>query len=412
MSDHDDVLDKWSPETRAQFEQLRQYLDRVAPPWLRREQPKPKRTRNQRRSKQQGPQSQTQSEQRRPGGRRSLLEGRDLPAMSALYARKRDKWQEWLWRAVLRESIQLLAEVGTRRFTVTEVAKRVGIARSTVYKYFGMKSELLAFCAEKYWFGGQAAHLQASERIAYRVVLEGLADDEDRGGDGPPIVDLLAEYVFAAARCPERSLWLLTAAESVRAVRPPQFCQPRPEPSPIRDGVRECLAAIVSGGRDPAMKQAGPALTDEASATVLYVMNALIWYEACLNGPPDDSRWPPQRHTPRISHFKWLRLRRETPAPQQTHPATCRRAIQWLLRGAGIAEQRLPHLPPLPTGRLPMRLRSDHPTGRTVHRLQTAANQIDFDDDETLVPWSFPKTPPLDPPPRLPSGRPLALPSN
>lgn len=423
MSDHD-VLDNLSPETRAQFEQLKQYLDRVAPPWLRyqpKRSPRPDQRQHAKRQMRRADAHQLVQREHSPtasrpfGRRRSLLEGRDLPAMSELFSRKRYKWREWLWRAVLRESIQLVAEVGTRGFTVTEVAKRVGVARSTIYKYFGMKSELLAFCADKYWFGGRAAHIQATERAAFRLVLESLAEDEDRGGNGPVIADLLSDYVRAAASSHERSLWLLTAAESVRAVRPPQFCKPPTESGPIRDGVGECLAAIVQGGRESDSRQSDQQLTDEACATMVYALNAFIWYEAFLNGPVHDDRRPASKQKPRIAGFPTLRLGqfgRQAPGRQLAQADSCRRAIRWLLQGAGIAGRRLLPLPSLPPGRLPRHVRANHPTGRTIHRLQQAANQIDFDDAETLVPWSFPKTPPLDPPPRLPRGRAAAEPSN
>lgn len=309
----------------------------------------------------------------------------------------------WLWRTVLLQGLQLLDEVGPRGFTVRELANRVGVARSTLYKYFGMKAELMAICMERYAFGGPD-HERVAGRIAYKVVLEGLANAEAAGGDGPLLADLLATYVGQVAQSRERDLWLLAAAEAVRSPRPPRSADWPHLPVPVRSGVRTCVAAMVRSGRDRGTAQAAPSLTNEALATVLYAISAFTWYEACLGGPRGDHRRAVTRRRPKIHDLPPPFPRGPAPTHPRGSTATCRRAIEWLLHGAGMAQLRLPHLPPLRDGRLDDSVRKGHPTGIALHELQEEAWLFDLDDMTTLLPASTPMSPPLVPPPRLPTG--------
>lgn len=61
---------------------------------------------------------------------------------------RRDQWQWDMRQRVLDTAAALLDEVGPRLFTVKDVARRSGYARTTVYKYFHHKAGLLAAAEE------------------------------------------------------------------------------------------------------------------------------------------------------------------------------------------------------------------------------------------------------------------------
>lgn len=380
----DKRLEELSPEVRAQFEKLKQYYERFT---IRPVHTGATRT------------SRSGRKAKRPKQVRY-----SVPPSWEDYTPKRHIWQSEMWPRVIQASMELLAEVGPRGFTVKEVAKRAGVARSTIYKYIGIKAELLTLCKDFFWRGGWANKERATERIAYYQTLEALAADEERGGEGPLIADLMAAYVFAAARSQERQLWLLATAEGVRSLRPPRYGHKR-HPNPLRDELQQCLWTLLEGAREPGTGRRSPALTDHAMATIVYAVSAITWYEATLNGPIGDDRWGRDPNGPIMSGTPPPRLRGDSPEERRAQAATCRQAITWLLRGAGLGDQRLTPLPPLSPGRLPAALRQGHPTGKALHDLQLSAHYFDLDDMELLLPHSTPQSPLFRTPPRLPVGR-------
>lgn len=358
-----------SLEVRAQFEQLLKHRSRYALP----------------------------EEDTESGKRKSRKQVRySVPPSWEDYTLKRVEWQSNMWRRVLKASFALLAEVGVRRFTVKEVAKRAKVARSTIYKHIGIKADLLSFCMHRFWDGGPKAHERGSERIAYRIVLDALADNEK---SGPELAAVLADFIFEAARSPERDLWLLTAAETVRSVRPPLFDWPHWYPNPVRGGVRMCLRSILEGG---AFAHGHREATGEICDTVLYALNAFAWYEATLNGPAGDDKYRPPLMRPLLLGHSGPLRRPDTPAHRRQQSETCQRAIAWLLQGAGLGGCKLAPLPPLPPNRLPVHVQEQHPTGQVLFNLRWQARQVDLDDREAILPHITPQSLPLAPLPRLP----------
>lgn len=389
----DPFLDRLSPELRAQFEQLQKYMARFTLPQrpLGRSSRKYHRRRNQQRH-----------DANRPRQVRYTI-----PPSWENRGGKRSRWQYDMFKRVLKATADLLDESSTRAFTVVAVAKRAGVARSTIYKYFGIKAELLAKCVDAYWFSGHTAQLNASERTFYRLLLQAL---HRYGADGVPVKDLLVSFAMTVARSRDRNLTLLAAAEGVRSKRPPHYKGFYREPSPLRSEISSCLRHVLFAGREPGTGSRCPALTEESGRAVMHVLEALMWYEAFLNGPSDDERWLPEPTQLLFPRGK-PRLRGSSQSERKVQEDICHRAISWVLEGAGLSELRLMPLPPLTSNNLPQAVRQGHPTGLVVDWIQTTARLVDLDDLDALIPYRAPQTPPLEPPPPLPTGHALSDPS-
>lgn len=388
---NDPWLDKLSPELREQFEQLRRHMARYTLP----QRPLGPSTWGHRRRRKQRPQDPNRPRQVRY----------TIPPSWENRGGKRARWQYEMFKRVLKATVDLIDE-SPRAFTVVDVAKRAGVARSTIYKYFGIKAELLAKCVDAYWLSGRTAHLNAPERSFYRLLLEAL---HEGGEDGVSVNDLLVHFAIAAARSRERNVSLLAAAEGMRSKRPPHFRGREYEPRPVRSEISSCLSHVLFAGRESGTGSRCPALTNESGRVVMHVLEAVIWYEAFLNGPSGDERWLPKPN--QLPHPRGKpRVRSFGPNERRVQDDVCRRAISWVLEGAGLSDLRLMPLPPLTGNALPPAVRQRHPTGSVVNWIQTTARQIDLDDPDALLPYRTPQTPPLDPPPPLPTGHALTIP--
>lgn len=280
---------------------------------------------------------------------------------------KRIEWQLDLRAKVGRATLELLAEVGPRGFTVVEVAKRAGVARSSIYKHMGLKAEMIAYCLDNFWWCGEPARRIATERDLYRIALEQLTDNAP---DGPRLEDMCHAFTIAALQQAERDLWLLNAAEAIRCKRPPHLRWHNLPPNPLRHDAMSCLRQLLAAGQ----------ANKDTIGIIMHIWQALIWYETCLNGPLGDHRWQPEPGRSRPAGRR--RQRQAAHAPQ--HQATVTQAMSWVLEAAGLAGLELTPLPPQRDHKLPQHIRYEHPTGWFIHSLQSAARLYDPDDFEAL----------------------------
>lgn len=108
-------------------------------------------------------------------------------------------------RAALDATTALLLEVGVEGTTIEEVAARSGVARSTVYRHFGSREELLAAAARD-CVGTVATPDTGSLADDLRLLLARLAEPDEE-----QVSDLLPLLIDAASRDPRMD-------EVVRAV--------------------------------------------------------------------------------------------------------------------------------------------------------------------------------------------------
>src|SRR5215207_2720166 len=64
--------------------------------------------------------------------------------------KERAKRQEETRRRIVDATVELHEEVGPARTTVSEIARRAGVQRLTVYKHFPDDAELFAACSGQY----------------------------------------------------------------------------------------------------------------------------------------------------------------------------------------------------------------------------------------------------------------------
>ncbi len=221
---------------------------------------------------------------------------------------RRHQWRDEMRPHVLDTAAALVAEVGPRRFTVKEVAERAGVGRTTVYKYFGLKAELLAACREHVAYtsghrldGKAAAHCRRPpqrgntqghpELARVQQVLVGLSGELQAEGD----------------------LWLLAAAEGVRSKRPPRHPRPWEPPSPFPSR----LLGVVRRALLPA-QAAGEVAKETDLAELARWSCALWWYALAVQGPKADG------------------------ASAGRLEAGLDKALAWLLGGAGATHLRRP----------------------------------------------------------------------
>lgn len=132
---------------------------------------------------------------------------------SVIYARL--EWQATAYEKVLNAAAALLAEVGPRAFTVVAVAERSGVARTTIYKYFHLKADLLLACREH-------VARRHSAKLHGKVTAALEETPPKQTGLQPALARVLQVLLTLAADSKEGpDLWLLTAAEGVRSMRPP-----------------------------------------------------------------------------------------------------------------------------------------------------------------------------------------------
>lgn len=70
------------------------------------------------------------------------------PIPWTIHRSRRRVWRRHMREVVFETALTLLKEVGPRKFTVVEVARRANVARTSIYKHIGMKAELLAACRD------------------------------------------------------------------------------------------------------------------------------------------------------------------------------------------------------------------------------------------------------------------------
>jgi len=182
--------------------------------------------------------------------------------------------------AVLFHAQKLLAEVGPRAFTVKEAAKRAQIGRTTVYKYFGLKAELLVACRADFTRRGSRRTAWSPRAMRSRV-RKGTA------GALPSPVEAVRQAMLTLASHleVESDLFLLAAAEGVRARRRPRgyaenTLTPPPLPSRFFTGVVELLKEA---------KDAGYLRPEHEPNTIAAWLSAIWWYDLSIRGPHRES---------------------------------------------------------------------------------------------------------------------------
>jgi AcrR family transcriptional regulator len=82
-----------------------------------------------------------------------------------------------LGRAILREGLALLNELGLEAFTFRKLAQRIGSTEVTLYKYFPNKQRLLQYYFQLYWMWLRQVGAAEVERSAdARTALERIVD--------------------------------------------------------------------------------------------------------------------------------------------------------------------------------------------------------------------------------------------
>lgn len=181
---------------------------------------------------------------------------------------------------VLEASRQLLQEVGPRAFTVKEVAWRAMVGRTTIYKYFGLKAELLAACRED-------AAARRSRRFQWSVLAARARADRQSGL--PRSVEMVRQAVLGLVENlrEETDLFLLAAAEGVRAKRRPRELRNRHTvrgtdlPLPMK-----YLSTVTRLLQEAAQK--GDLAGHVDAHTAALWLGAVWWHGLCTRGPSMD----------------------------------------------------------------------------------------------------------------------------
>jgi AcrR family transcriptional regulator len=200
-------------------------------------------------------------------------------------------------RAVMDAAHRLVAEVGPRTFTVVEVARRSGVARTTIYKYFGLKAGLLLACKD------ELARQRKGTRASSPPLAQVRAKRSRARGESRlhPTLEAVRQALLALAENleAESDLFLLTAAEGVRSCRPPRsrtLYDPQPPlPPHFFQGVVRLLADA---------QQAGNLARTLDPTSVAGWLTALWWHHLCLRGPLGDKR--PKEHGPLATSLEQL----------------------------------------------------------------------------------------------------------
>lgn len=227
----------------------------------------------------------------------------------ALSAAAKPKYARRMWtvnelrRLILQTACLLLRRQGARCFTVVAVAGQAGIARSTIYKYFGSRAGLLAACRE---FSGRHPGRATSRAL---LGIEPLARDAGRSskrrrygqpwpevpGAPPrahsPIVHGLYQWLrwsLQRLEDDDGDLYLLAAAESVRG-----RARPRQREALLPQGISYRLRDWVRQAQ-----RAGQLRDDLPADVVVQWLGVLYWHQLFCQGPLHDD--PVRPHGPNI----------------------------------------------------------------------------------------------------------------
>lgn len=186
---------------------------------------------------------------------------------------------------VMETAVKVLRETGARAFTVVEVARVCGVARSTIYKYFGLKAGLLAACRE--YVGRLPSRRQRNLQIR----------TSDMVNPGPRLRALQEFFSGMVEHQAEvdGDLTLLAAAEAVRAKRRVRWGYWAYDQPPQLMAHRTC--ALIHGQLYTAQNR-GEVRSDVSHVTMSGWLSALYWYELWLRGPHKDGRPTPRRPPP------------------------------------------------------------------------------------------------------------------
>jgi AcrR family transcriptional regulator len=190
--------------------------------------------------------------------------------------------EQQLRQLVLAATQKLLAAVGPRVFTVKEAARRAGVARTTVYKYFRDKAGLLAACrAHVARFGSRQLKWSATAARAH-------TEKHRRHSGLRPGLTAVRHAVLALVEGLEvqSDLFLLTAGEAVRSRRAPA-CPYGDAPAPLP---RQLFRAVVNLLQDA--KTRGELKPSVEPRQVAVWVAALWWHELTIRGPRFDRSQP------------------------------------------------------------------------------------------------------------------------
>lgn len=241
------------------------------------------------------------------------------------YLPRRAEIQIRIKRTVLNASQALLKEVGPRAFTVKEAARRAGVGRTTVYKYFGLKADLLAACradaaargSRRIQWSAMAARVRADRARAERVRAERASTDRasterasterasadraraDRANPGRPTglprsLEVVHQAMLALVQHmhEEADLFLLAAAEGLRSKRRPRervlfYGTPEgPDPRTVQPLPLRYMRTVTSLLEEAAQKGEIRAGIDPGTASLW--LGALWWHALCTRGPSAD----------------------------------------------------------------------------------------------------------------------------
>jgi AcrR family transcriptional regulator len=190
--------------------------------------------------------------------------------------------EQQLRQLVLAAAQNLITAVGTRAFTVKEAARRAGVGRTTVYKYFRDKAGLLAACrAHVARFGSRQLKWSATAARAH-------TDQHRRRSGLRPGLTAVRHAVLALVEGleVESDLFLLTAGEAVRSRRAPA-CPYGDVPAPLP---RQLFRAVVDLLKDAQMR--GELKPSVEPRQVAVWVAALWWHELTIRGPRFDRSQP------------------------------------------------------------------------------------------------------------------------
>jgi AcrR family transcriptional regulator len=186
--------------------------------------------------------------------------------------------EQQLRQLALAATQQLLEEVGPRALTVKEAARRAGVARTTVYKYFRDKAGLLAACRAHLARAG-SRQLKWSATAA-RAHME---KHHRRSGLRPGLTAVRYGVLALVEGLQVQSdLFLLTAGEAVRSRRAPT-CPNGDVPAPLP---RQFFRAVVDLLQDA--KTRGELKPSVDPRQVAVWVAALWWHELTIRGPRFD----------------------------------------------------------------------------------------------------------------------------
>jgi AcrR family transcriptional regulator len=174
-------------------------------------------------------------------------------------------------QAALDATVEVLLDAGVDGVTLEEVASRSGVARSTLYRHFGSKEELVALAARRCVIEYPTPDTGSLEGDL-RCIFRRLAEDEE----AQRIPDLLPMLLDAANRDPEMEALLRAhLAERRRPLRTVlELAQHRGEISPALD-LDDAVSIIVGPFTHRRMFDRR-AITPEFVETVLAVSVAAL----------------------------------------------------------------------------------------------------------------------------------------